>query len=149
VRTAGAVAASSTVGVRPAVLDDCARVYEWNCAPDVRTVSKDPRPIAYRDHARWYAARIVAGSPMWIVEDDEQAVGVIRIEGERISIALDERARGRGIGRRAISLVAREWARPIVAEIATTNRASQLCFEACGFVAIGAADVFLTYQWSP
>jgi RimJ/RimL family protein N-acetyltransferase len=140
-----------TISVRPAVLDDCENVFAWSCAPDVRAVSKDTRPIAYSDHARWYVSRIVVGAPTWIVEADGQPVGVIRIDGARISIALAETARGRGIGREAIARVTREWGGPIVAEIAPSNRASQACFEACGFVAIGVANdnEFLTYQWSP
>lgn len=139
------------ITVRPATLADCEHVYGWSCAPDARAVSKDSRHVSFADHARWFEARLAARSPTWIVEEARAPVGVIRLDGEpaRISVALARHARGRGIGRRAIGLVTRAWSRPIVAEVALANEPSKSCFEACGFVAVGSHEAFLTYHWSP
>ena len=52
----------------------------------------------------------------------------------RISIVLDASVRGRGLGRRVISLACAADGGPVVAEILVDNRASRACFEAAGFV---------------
>ena len=148
------------VALRSAELADCERVWQWNFAPDVRAQSKDPRVVPYDEHARWFEDRIARGSPIWIVEADGAAVGVVRIDERseatgggadrgRISISLAASARGRGIGRRAIALASTAWAAPIVAEVAASNIASRACFEACGFVAASHRDGLVTYYWAP
>ncbi len=75
----------------------------------------------------------------------------------RISIVLDPSIRGRGLGRRVISLACAADGGPVVAEILADNHASQIAFEAAGFVrepaspapaALEARPV-LRYQWRP
>jgi L-amino acid N-acyltransferase YncA len=139
----------TVVRLRDARLDDCERVWVWNGAPEVRAMSKDPRPIPFADHARWFRTRIEQRLPMWIVERDRTAVGVVRIESGKISIAIDGKARGRGTGRQAITLATHGWARPLVAEILKTNRASRAAFEACGFALASETDELVTYRWNP
>lgn len=137
------------IALRAATLADCDAVWRWNCAPDVRARSTHARAIPLAEHAAWYARRLAVDDPMWVIERDGAAVGVVRIdrlaEGAghaaraankstgRISIALGTEARGRGIGRRAIAEACRAWHRPVMAEILIDNLASRACFEACGF----------------
>lgn len=137
------------VRLRDARLDDCERVWVWNNAPEVRAMSKDPRPIPFDGHAQWFRARIENRTPMWIIENNGAAVGVTRIEDGKISIALDRDVRGRGVGKTAIALAAHGWARPLVAEIMKTNLASRAAFEACGFTLHAETDVLATYHWKP
>jgi L-amino acid N-acyltransferase YncA len=172
VRAARAVSfAYPLVGLRPATAADCDRVWTWSFAPDVRAVSGSPGEVSLEDHRRWYALRLgAAGEPMWIVEAAGEPAGVVRIDrgpaagggrpAGRISIALDPRARGRGLGRRAIAAACRAFGAPVIAEIFATNTASRLAFEAAGFVQVGgppsagtatglAAAGLLTYAWRP
>lgn len=148
-------AVAAPVALRRARADDCERIWEWNFAPDVRALSRDPRVVTFQDHARWFAARLAdVGAPLWVIEEGGVAAGVVRLdrlpdERGRISIALPARARGRGLGRQAITAACELWARPVVAEILPTNTASRACFEACGFVVTATTDLLLTYQWSP
>jgi len=137
------------VALREARMADCDHVWQWNCAPDVRALSGDPSPVARPQHLSWYRARVASADPMWIVEENYHAVGVVRIDAGRISIALAPFARGRGIGRRAIATACTLFGQPVVAEILPTNVASRACFEACGFVRSGERAGFLTYTWSP
>ena len=135
------------ISLRAATLADCERVFEWNFAPDVRAMSGDPTVVEFAHHAAWFAKRVVQPA-MWIVENDNCAVGVVRIDAGRISIALAASARGHGIGKQAIAAACAAWGGPVVAQVRNNNIASRACFEACGFVANGAAEV-VTYEWSP
>ena len=136
-------AVAGPVTLRRATVLDASRVLAWNGAADVRARSRDPRPIAADDHARWFAARLRAPrGGLWIAVLDGCPVGVIRIDREtaaaaalgRISIVLDASVRGRGLGRRVIALACAADGGPVVAEILVDNRASRACFEAAGFV---------------
>ncbi len=144
--------------LRPATGDDCARVWAWNFAPDVRAMSTSGRGVDLGEHARWYAERLARdGSPMWIVEDAGMPVGVVRIDRldlERdsighISIALARDARGRGIGRLAIAAACAHWDGPVVAQIRHDNLPSRACFEACGFAATDHLGDYVVYRLSP
>jgi RimJ/RimL family protein N-acetyltransferase len=151
--------AQRPVELRRARPDDCVRVWEWNFSPEVRAVSRDARAVTFTEHARWFERRLARqAEPMWIVVDSTErtAVGVVRLDrigdnGDvaRISIALASRARGRGIGRRAIAAACQAWNRPIVAEILATNAASRACFEACEFEVAHERDGVITYHWNP
>jgi spore coat polysaccharide biosynthesis protein SpsF len=137
------------ISLRDARPEDAQRVYAWNCAPEVRALSGDARPVAFTDHVRWFRKRL-REPRMWIVEDLGVAVGIVRIDGDdAISIALDPAARGRGIGRRAIAAACALRDGAVVASIHQDNHASRACFEACGFAAFAQRDAFVTYRWSP
>ncbi len=143
---------SEMITMRDAQLDDCERVFAWNCAPEVRALSGDPRIIELADHTRWFQRRLRSG-PMWIVEDAGAPVGVVRLDpgGDVtwISIALAPEARGRGIGRRAIRAACEAYQQPIHATIRATNAASRACFEASGFTLTSVTGDLVTYRWSP
>lgn len=142
------------VTLREAVAADCEQVWAWNFSPDVRARSTRAASVTLADHARWFARRIADEDPMWIIETPAGPVGVVRLDSvgrglSRISIALDAAARGRGIGRRAITAVCQRWGRPIFAEILADNLPSRACFEACGFRSVVECDGLLTYHWDP
>lgn len=136
-------AVAGEVTLRRATALDGSRVLAWNGAADVRARSRDPRPIAPADHARWFAARLQdPRGRLWIALLDGCPVGVVRIDrardatatAGRISIVLDPSVRGRGLGRRVIALACAADGGPVVAEILVDNHASRACFEAAGFV---------------
>jgi RimJ/RimL family protein N-acetyltransferase len=144
------------VALRPARSRDCEDIWRWNFAPEVRARSRRIEEVAFLDHARWFARRLtmVDDAPIWVIEEYDRGVGVIRLEPlehgrARISIALDAAARGRGIGRAAVAGVCEIWSRPLAAEIFADNAASRACFEACGFRALAACDGLITYHWDP
>jgi RimJ/RimL family protein N-acetyltransferase len=133
--------------LRAATLEDCERVWQWNFAADVRAMSNDPTIVELARHAAWYVHRLAQGA-FWIIEDDAEPVGTVRIDDGRISIALAATARGKGIGKRAIAAACEAWAQPVVAKVRTDNQPSRAAFEAAGFVSTGDAEM-VTYQWSP
>lgn len=143
------------VTIRRADLTDRERVYEYNFASDVRAVSGSQATVTYADHVRWFSQRIVdITSPIWIIEHLGEPVGTVRIDARegvnaRISIALAERARGHGIGKKAIQLACTRWCGAVVAEIHPSNARSRACFTSCGFAKIGTRDAFDVFLWSP
>jgi L-amino acid N-acyltransferase YncA len=153
--TSAALEPAEPVALRSARSEDCEAIWRWNFAPDVRARSRRADAVAFIEHARWFARRLADGdAPIWVVEEYRHGVGVVRLDPPeygraRISIALAEFARGRGIGRAAIAAVCRAWRRPIVAEIFVDHAASRACFEACGFRAIATCDGLMFYHWNP
>lgn len=143
------------VMLRPARREDCEDIWRWNFAPEVRAQSHRAEPVAFLDHARWFARRLADGdAPIWVIEEYQHGVGVVRLDPPahrraRISIALAGFARRRGIGRAAVTAACHAWRRPIVAEIFADNAASRACFEACAFRAIAACDGVVFYHWDP
>jgi L-amino acid N-acyltransferase YncA len=143
------------VALRDATIQDCEQIWLWNFAPEIRAVSRRPEIVAFADHARWLSRRLADGrDPIWVIESLGGPVGVVRLDSSgsgqsRISIALAAAARGRRIGRRAISEACRRWGRPVYAEILADNLASRACFEACGFRSVVECDGLLIYHWDP
>lgn len=133
--------------LRAATLEDCERVWQWNFAADVRAMSNDPTIVELARHTAWYVHRLAQGA-FWIIEHDGEAVGTVRIDDGRISIAVAASARGKGIGKRAIAAACETWAQPVVAHVRLDNQPSRAAFEAAGFVSTGDAEL-VTYQWSP
>src|SRR5262249_2384207 len=150
-----AAAPLRSITLRNAMSDDCEHIWRWNFAPDVRARSKRALAVAFVEHARWFARRLADGcDPMWVIEEDGAPVGVVRVDTQasglgQLSIALAAGARGRGIGRAAVTTACRLWGRQIVAAIFADNLASRACFEACGFHSVVEADGLLTYYWDP
>ena len=134
--------------LRVATLEDCERVWQWNFAADVRAVSNDPTIVELARHAAWYVHRLQNGA-FWIIEHDDEAVGTVRIDDGRLSIALAATARGKGLGKRAIAAACVAWAQPVGAHVRPDNQPSRAAFEAAGFVSTGRESELVTYQWSP
>lgn len=150
-----AIIPHETITLRAAEPRDCEAVWRWNFAPDVRARSQHDQAVALVEHTRWYQRRIASWrEPIWVIEESFVPVGVARLDAAasglaRISIALAGAARGRGIGKAAISAACRAWGQPIFAEIFANNLPSRACFEACGFHSVVSCDDLLTYHWDP
>jgi RimJ/RimL family protein N-acetyltransferase len=139
---------TGTITLRPARFVDCLDVYRWNFAPEVRAQSNVQAAVALCDHSQWFSRRLRSRDPIWIIEEDRRAIGTVRLDNGRISIALAEAARGRSIGRKAIELACVKAGIAVTAEVAVTNLASQKCFEACGFTLQDRTADRFTYRWS-
>ncbi len=148
------------VTLRRARVVDLELVWEWSFAPELRSAIQARRVVLYKDFAEWYASRISDRlTAMWIVEDAGASAGVVLIDRHdrqalpRLTIVLSPRARGRGIGRRALELACEQWQRPLIAEADADNRSAARSLEAAGFERTSERRVHgvlrCSYLWSP
>jgi UDP-2,4-diacetamido-2,4,6-trideoxy-beta-L-altropyranose hydrolase len=132
--------------------DDCRLLFEWADDAVARTASFRSTPIAWEDHARWFAERLQdAQSVIYIGENaGREPVGVVRfqIKGESAVLSVNVAAgfRGQGWGRELIlfstrSLVRARSIRRVDAFVKPDNQASVRLFEASGFRRAGRERV--------
>jgi RimJ/RimL family protein N-acetyltransferase len=136
------------VRLRPAGLDDAARLLEWRNDSEVREASFSTEPVTWSTHSRWLAAKLdEPGARLLVVEVDRQPAGQVRLERAdggvvEVHVALAPQVRGRGVGRRALDLaadVARAelGASELIARIRPGNQRSLQAFSAAGFTVRG------------
>jgi pseudaminic acid biosynthesis-associated methylase len=138
------------VGLRPATLADCERLWRWRNDPATRRASFDEREIALDDHRRWLAAALAdAAREVYVVLADGEAAGTVRLDRAgpeaTVSIAIAPEVRGRGLGAAALrALVERAFAAGdvdrLVARVKPDNPASRAAFEAAGFRVVGEGE---------
>lgn len=148
------------VTLRRARAADIELVWEWSFSPELRGAMQSPRVVLYKDYAEWYASRLSDRlTAIWIVEDAGASAGVVLIDRQdkralpRLTIVLGQRARGKGIGRRALELACEQWQRPLLAEADARNASAIRCLEAAGFERTSERQVSgatrCSYLWSP
>lgn len=138
--------------LRRAAEADSRLLWEWANEPGARAVSFSPEPIAWETHAGWFNSKL--SDPrcfLFVAENEEGApVGQVRFDtdaGEAvISVSVDARARGGGVGGELIRLGSRALfdSAPvglIHAYVKPDNRASVRAFEGAGYRPVGAVEV--------
>jgi L-amino acid N-acyltransferase YncA len=150
------------IRIREAIEADSEMLWLWRNDPVTRIASRTKDPIPWNMHQVWYSS--VMADPnrhLFVAEADGSAVAMIRFdwlesgrEACEISINVRPDARGSGLGRAVLSAACAEFAAThsvarIFASIAEGNQSSRRLFEACGFLAAGAADAqgFAPYVW--
>lgn len=149
---------SRLVTLRTADQEDCRTVWRINNDAEVRRNSLSPEDIPFDDHAAWFS-RILLDPQRWlaVVDVDSEPAGTIRLDARSgdpvVSIALDGRWRGRGVGVAAIRSAVAEGTkrfgeRPVRAVIQTGNGSSRAAFEKAGFrLDVGGNEETVTYTW--
>ncbi len=152
--------------LRRATPNDARAVWEWNNEPDVRRLSLSSQSIPWSTHVAWFSARLASPtSRLWIIESDETPCGIVRLDRELrgvsgvgiVSIALNPKARGRGLGPRALAEACRRYVSEtgdsrVEALILPENTNSIRAFLRAGFVhrqdqALNQRTVGI-YDWS-
>ncbi len=141
------------ITLRPVRMEDARQLWEWRNDEKVRMHSFDSDAIQWEFHLRWLEERLKSASPgrFWIVDYDSKPVGQVRIdcssaEEGTISISLDVKARGHGLGVAVIALASREAIRQLalprlVAMIKSSNQQSLAAFAAAGYRRSGGGQV--------
>lgn len=140
----GTGGSANTLHIRDARTSDSEMLWLWRNDPHVRANSKMSSPIAWTDHAKWYAAVLSSDfTDTFIVQQGGAAVGMVRFDttGDSavISINIAPEARGRGIGSAALRMACDLYLKrhpdiTLRAEVHETNTASMRIFVANGFV---------------
>jgi UDP-2,4-diacetamido-2,4,6-trideoxy-beta-L-altropyranose hydrolase len=139
---------SPPIAVREAVPTDSRIIWEWRNERRAREASFDSREIPFVEHERWLATKMADPAFRILIGMDRSgnAIGYARFgragDHAEISVALDARSRGRGLGSaliRAASerILADNWASRIVARVKSSNAASLAAFEAAGYLTAG------------
>jgi RimJ/RimL family protein N-acetyltransferase len=142
----------SALELRPATTADADLLREWRNDPGTREASRNTREVTVEGHRAWLDG--VLGDDrrhLLIAELAGRPVGQVRFDalpdgGYEISVSVDRRRRGKGLGRALIEAGA-AWlwrtapdASRIVAEVRRGNVASRRAFEATGFRLVGEAE---------
>ncbi len=137
--------------LRPTTIDDMDLYFQWVNDPEVRRNALNPASIELATHQRWFAARLAdEDTVMFVVESDDTPVGQLRFDigDERalISYSLDERARGKGLGKLMLSLGIRHLSKhypqvsDLDASVVAHNVPSIKTFQHLGFAPVPAGD---------
>lgn len=131
--------------------EDCALLWRWANAPEVREVSFETDPIPWKAHVEWFRTkRADRDCHFYIVtEKDGCPVGFVRFEvgsdgTAEVAIVIDEERRGRGYGAAALRIASARFlgatrASEVLAYIKPTNQASIRAFERAGFLHAGSS----------
>jgi len=127
--------------------NDIDLLFAWANDPLVRANSFSTEPIPYEDHKKWFSNLIKdENRRQYILMEDEEAVGQIRfsINGEEAEIgySISPAKRGCGYGQILLELAKtrlkedRPKVTKLTGRVKKGNRASEACFEKCGFAKV-------------
>ena len=136
------------VTLRPAIHEDCQRVWRWRNDEETRRASFDSSPIPFETHERWFLDSLRRpGRKIYLVVAGDRPSGVVRLDvtgcEATVSIHLAPEWRGRGVGPRALEALADVAFGPLglvrlVARIKADNAASLAAFRRAGFTSADA-----------
>ncbi|MEL6588317.1 MAG: GNAT family N-acetyltransferase [Pseudomonadota bacterium] len=105
-------------------------------------------------HAAWFARRLARPDPFYIVEDQGQPCGFVRLDQTdaaapwEVSILIAQAAQGRGLAHAALGLLRLTHPkRHTTAHVHPANTASQRLFSGAGYQR-QAGDQFLSLGWA-
>lgn len=143
----------TAISLRPAGIDDEALLLRWANDPQVRASSFSPDLIAPSDHHNWFLKGLTDPNRLLLIATaaDGCPIGQIRFDRQplptqdgsaeaTVDLSLDRCARGFGLAadlvRLGLQVMEQAWGPNIeaVAEVLTTNPASNACFSRAGFV---------------
>ncbi len=138
--------------LRPAIATDEALLLRWANDPQVRSNSLTSEQITPEDHHRWFKrglnnpqrlhliATTADGCPVGQIRFDQQFTSRKGASIEAVvALSLDRCARGHGLAgelvRKGVKALHQHWGPDVnvVAEVLTTNTASNACFARAGF----------------
>lgn len=134
----------SNLYLRKAALSDLDLYYEWANDPVVRSNSFSSEPIPYEDHVKWFNRSLNKDDVhLFVMMEDDVPVGQIRINISdavaEISYSISSEFRGKGYGRKIVSLLIEKikkeipGIKTISARVKPDNEASKKVFEKEGF----------------
>ena len=145
------------IRLRPARPDDGDFLLLLRNDPDAVRFSLTGSAVDPRQHDAWFRARMAdPASRICIAELDGTPVGMVRVDIAdaigKVSIAVDPRQRGHGLGRKVLLALQAQWRGDVgvvrlEADVAETNTASRKAFTAIGFTEIRTVAGVETFIW--
>ena len=129
----------STIRLRPATADDAALLLNWRNDPSTRSSSFETGEVQKREHISWLTSVLAdKDRQLLIAEENGVPVGTVRADlcdgVYELSWTVAPDARGRGVGKRIIMLVASQISEPIRAKVKSDNIASVRIAKHAGMV---------------
>lgn len=126
--------------LRPATMNDARLLFAWRNDPLTRANSISTEEVAWDDHIAWLAECLQnPARQLLIAEQAGSPVGTVRIDdGRQLSWTVAPHARGSGVGKQMVALVAK---RGHTAQIRRDNIASQRIAQAAGFRLVTDGEV--------
>lgn len=141
------------LALRPADYEDAEAVWNWRRAEGAERFYASSQQSTFLEHLAWFDAALTTPDQrrLFMVESKGRAVAHLRADWDGpdaiISIVVDPALHGKGIGRRALKLVASLLGaigvRTLLAEVHMQNVASHRLFARAGYVEIGRSPPFL------
>lgn len=130
---------SETIKLRPATLEDADILLAWLNDPLTRKVSHNTDEVQRDEHISWLSRTL--GNPdrrLFVAEENGGPVGTVRADfangAWELSWTVSPKARGRGVAKRMVAVLANEISETIIAEVKTGNVASARIAEHAGMV---------------
>ena len=144
--------------LRPAAIADRDLLYDWVNRPDsLDNKLRTREPIDLATHGAWLHARLSdPDTRISIVMETNEPIGQVRLQrggcGCEVDIYIVARARGRGVGRRALqahveATAAWRSGSPLIARVRSDNLASRRLFSAMGFHIHKQFDDHVVYRY--
>jgi RimJ/RimL family protein N-acetyltransferase len=144
---------NETITLRPATIDDADMLLEWRNDPETRKASHNTDHVQRDDHISWLSRTL--GNPnrrLYVAEENGSPIGTVRADLAdgvwELSWTVSPKARGRGVAKRMVAVLATKISEPIRAEVKTGNIASARIAEHAGMAFERETDGVLHYKRS-
>ena len=141
---------NGSIALRPATLRDADLLLEWRNDPATRAASHDTSRVAQEEHIAWLSAAL--NNPdrkLYIAEENGAPVGTVRADCANgvwnLSWTVAPQARGRGVAKRMVALLASRISDPIRAEVKAGNVASARIAQHAGMTLERESNAVLHY----
>jgi len=123
--------------LRPATAADAELLLEWRNDPDTRKSSIETEKVKKAEHVSWLSSVLDSRDrQLLIAEEKGVPVGTVRADLSdgvyQLSWTVAPDARGRGLGKQMVAMVARRITAPIRAQVKSDNISSVLIAEYAG-----------------
>ncbi len=139
------------IKLRPVTLQDADLLLAWRNDPETRGASHNSESVRTDEHLAWLENTLNnERRKLFIAEEDGSPVGTVRadfVDGEHeLSWTVAPSARGRGVAKRMVSLLAGQILTPIRAEVKPGNKASARIAEYAGLKFAEEVDGVLHFR---
>lgn len=137
--------------LRPAGMADADQLLDWRNDPQTRSASHSSKVVGREEHLAWLKSSLENKDRMLMIAvEDEVPVGTVRadlVDGvNELSWSVATSARGRGVGKRMVAMLASQLATPIRAEIQVGNEGSIKIAEFAGMLFHKEEDGVMHYR---
>lgn len=139
------------ITLRLATMNDADMLLEWRNDPETKKASHDTAEVQRNEHMSWLSRALSnPNRKLYLAEESGTPVGTVRADFSHglleLSWTVSPRARGRGVAKRMVAVLANQISEPIRAEVKAGNIASVRVAEHAGMEFEREIDGVLHYK---